>query len=193
MSSFFNDNELKEIGFKLIGSNVLVSKKASIYGAQHISLGNNVRIDDFCCLVANENEIHIGSNVHIAFFSILMGSGGIVMEDFSGLSSRVSIYSATDDYSGMTLTNPTVPSKYKTIKAGKVILKKHVIIGSGTTILPNLTIGTGSSVGANSLVTKSLDEWGVYVGTPVRFLKDRMKDLLELEKKYLNELGNELD
>lgn len=185
MDSYYNEDELNKIGFKKIGNNVKVSRKTSIYGAEHISLGSNVRIDDFCCLVANENEIIIGSYVHIAFFSILMGSGGIIFEDFSGLSSRVSIYSATDDYSGRTMTNPTVPEKYKRIYSGKVILQKHVIIGTNTTILPNVTIGYGSSVGANSLVTKSLEPWGIYVGSPVKKIKDRSQELLDYERQLL--------
>ncbi|KKP59218.1 MAG: Hexapeptide repeat-containing transferase [Candidatus Magasanikbacteria bacterium GW2011_GWC2_34_16] len=187
MDSFYSADEIKAIGFKAIGENVKISRKTSIYGAEYISIGSNVRIDDFCCLVANNNEIIIGSNIHIAFFCILMGSGGIIMEDFSGLSSRVSIYSATDDYSGLTLTNPTIPEKYKHIYSGKVVLRKHVIIGTNTTILPNLEIGVGCSIGANSLVTKSLDEWGIYIGTPVKKLKDRHKDLLKLEYEFSNE------
>lgn len=189
MDSFYSIDELRKMGFKKLGDNVKISRKTSIYGASNISIGSNVRIDDYCCLVASNNEIILGSYIHIAFFCILMGSGGIEMEDFSGLSSRVSIYSATDDYSGLSLTNPTVPEKFKKIFSGKVTLKKHVIIGTNTTILPNVEIGIGCSVGANSLVTKSLDEWGVYVGTPAKKLKDRSKELLEIEESLHSELG----
>ena len=189
MDSFYTVDELKDLGFKKLGNNVKISRKTSIYGANYISIGSNVRIDDYCCLVANNHEIILGSYIHIAFFCILMGSGGIEMEDFSGLSSRVSIYSATDDYSGLSLTNPTVPEKYKKIRSGKVILRKHVIIGTNTTILPNVDIGFGCAVGANSLVTKSLDEWGIYVGNPVSRLKDRSKELLKIEEVLHIELG----
>jgi galactoside O-acetyltransferase len=187
MESYYTESELKELGFKSYGSNVKISRKTSIYGAEFISIGDNVKIDDYCCLVANSQEIIIGSHIHIAFFSILMGSGGIIMEDFSCLSSRVSIYSATDDYSGHSLTNSTIPSKYKNIYSGKVVLKKHAIIGTNSTILPNLIIGEGVSVGANSLVNKSLDDWGLYVGNPVKRIKEKSKKLLELEPIYLKE------
>jgi galactoside O-acetyltransferase len=187
MESFYSQDELKKIGFKKIGNNVKISKKTSIYGSQFITIGDNVRIDDYCCLVANANEIIIGSNVHIAFFSILMGNAGIELGDFVGLSSRVSIYSASDDYSGNSLTNPTIPDEYKNIYTGKVKLMKHVIVGTNTTILPNLTIREGCSIGANSLIIKDTEPWSIYFGTPAKKIKERSKEILKLETKYLNE------
>lgn len=187
MSSFYDEDELSELGLKSYGKNVLISRKTSIYGADQISVGNNVRIDDFCCLVGGEKGITIGSNVHVAFHCIILGNGGVVIEDFAGLSSRCSIYSATDDYSGLTLTNPTVPFRYKKITEGEVRLGRHVIIGTNSTILPNICIGEGVSVGANSLITKNLEAWGIYIGTPAKKIKDRKKNLLELEKDYLDE------
>lgn len=47
MTSFYSEDELKSIGLKTYGENVLISRFARIYGAKNISIGNNVRIDDF--------------------------------------------------------------------------------------------------------------------------------------------------
>ncbi len=106
-TSFLSREELMEIGFKSIGENVLLSRKASIYGPENIEIGNNVRIDDFCILTG---KIKLGSYIHIAAYSALFGGEeGIIMEDFSGLSSRVSVYAISDDYSGESLTNPMIP------------------------------------------------------------------------------------
>ena len=112
MDSFLSQEELHEIGFRSLGKNVKISRKCSIYAPENISIGNNVRIDDFACMVGGGKGIAIGSYVHIAFFCVLLGRGGIVMDDFSGLSSRVAIYTATDDYYGYGLTNPTIPEAY---------------------------------------------------------------------------------
>ena len=87
---------------------------------------------------------------------------------FSGLSQSVRIYSSSDDYSGKSLTNPTVPKKYLNVKIKPVVIGRHVVIGSGSVVLPGANIGNGSSVGALSLVTKSLEEWGIYLGTPAK-------------------------
>ena len=47
MTSFMSREELEKVGFKSIGENVLISRNATIYGAGNISIGSNVRIDDF--------------------------------------------------------------------------------------------------------------------------------------------------
>ena len=108
--SFYTDEELSKIGFKVIGKNVLISKNTSIYGAEKISLASNIRIDDFCIL---SGKIEIGNHVHIGAGSYLMaGNEGICLQDFSGLSQQVCIYALSDDYSGNSLTNPTIPNKY---------------------------------------------------------------------------------
>jgi len=177
---FLERTDLLKIGFKKIGKNVLISDKASIYGASRISLGNNVRVDDFCILSAGEGGIEICNNVHIACYSSLIGNGKIKMGNFSGLSSRVSIYSSTDDYSGNYMTNPTVSSEFTNVISGDVILGEHVIVGSGSVILPNVNLGDGVAVGALSLVNKGFSDFSVVVGTPARIVKQRSKKLLDI-------------
>lgn len=182
MNSFYTKKELEEIGFKKLGKNVNISRNTSIYGANKISIGNNVRIDDFCILSGN---IIIGNQVHIAASTLLFaGESGIVLEDFTGVSSRTAIYAESDDYSGDFLTNPMIPDKYRSIIRGKVVLKKHVLVGTGCTILPGVTIGEGTSVGSMSLINKNLDDWGIYVGIPCKRIKDRSKKILMLEQQY---------
>lgn len=185
MSSFYDEKELEQLGFKKIGKGVKISRKSSIYGAHKISIGDNVRIDDFCILSGN---IELGSHIHIAAYtSLFAGDAGIVMKDFSCLSSRCAVYAISDDYSGASLTNPMIPDKYRNVEEKPVVLERHVLVGTGSTILPGVKLGEGASVGSMSLVNKSLDEWGIYVGTPCRKLRDRKKDLLQLEKSFLEE------
>jgi len=58
--SVYTDNELHEMGFASIGQNVRVSRKASIYNAAQISIGDFSRVDDFCVLSAGAGGIQIG-------------------------------------------------------------------------------------------------------------------------------------
>lgn len=184
MDSFYSEKELQSIGFKSVGKNIKLSRKTSLYGVNKISIGDNTRIDDDCLL---SGEITIGRNVHIAagcyYFA---GDAGIDVHDFVGTSSRTVIYAVTDDYSGAALTNPTIPDDLRNILKGKVILHRHSLIGTSCVILPGVEIGEGCSVGALSLITKSLPEWMVCVGIPAKPLKERKKDILELEKIYLS-------
>jgi len=119
MSNFLSENELKSIGIKRYGSNVLISRDAKFYSPHFIEVGDNVRIDDFCILSGN---IKIKDYVHIsAYASIFAGNEGVEIESYVSISSRCAIYAISDDYSGMFLANPMVP-----LKCRKVIEKKFI-------------------------------------------------------------------
>ena len=186
---YYDNNDLKPLGFKSLGTNVKIAKNCLIFGIQNISIGNNVIIDSFCSLIVpGDGYLNIGSYVHIASYCHLLASDGIELNDFCGLSQGVKIYSKTDDYSGNSLTNPTIPNAYKSIKKGKVIINEHSIIGAGCVILPNVTIGEGTSVGALSLIGSNLDSWTIYVGNPLKKLTKRSKHLLEKKQDFLTDL-----
>jgi galactoside O-acetyltransferase len=186
-SEFYCTEELINLGFREVGKKVLLHKSCIVVGVENISIGDNVRIDGFNSIISSGNGfINLGSHIHIASHCYIGAGSGLVMEDFSGLAHGVKIHTMSDDYTGRALTNSTIPVEYKKIQAGKVLIGKHSIIGSDTVILPGVIISEGCSVGAMSLVTKSLDEWGVYFGIPAKRLKTRSKKLLELETQYLN-------
>lgn len=180
--AFLERAAVEAIGFASLGNNVLISDCAKIYGAERIKIGNNVRIDDFCVISAGNGGIEIGDFIHIAVYSSLIGNGKILISDFAGLSSRVSIYSSSDDYSGLSMTNPMIPKEFKNLNNADVVVGKHVIIGSGSVILPGVVIGDGSAVGALSLVTKRCDEFCIYAGYLAKKIKERSRDLLQLEE-----------
>lgn len=177
----YSEGELNTLGFKSVGQNVKVSDRASFYNIEQISLGDNVRIDDFCVLSAGSGGIEIGRNVHIAVYSSLIGAGRIVVSDYCNISSRVSIYSSSDDYSGTFMSNPTIPSEYTNVYSASVILQEHVLIGSGSIILPGITLGKGVAVGALSLVKNDMPEFVICAGQPAKIIKARKKDLLSLQ------------
>jgi galactoside O-acetyltransferase len=178
------------MGFYRIGENVKISDKAVIYNPGSIELGDHIRIDDFCVLSAGEGGIVIGSYVHIGVFCFLTGKGKIVLEDFTGISSRVSIYSSCDDFSGQSLTNPTVIEKFKNVQHGNVLLGRHSVVGAGAVILPNVIIETGAAVAALSLVTRSVKEFTIVSGISARRVGKRKRNLLELEKLFRQEIVN---
>ncbi|TPG12982.1 acyltransferase [Sphingomonas koreensis] len=172
------------MGFKSIGENVSISTDCIIIGLGNISIGDHTRIDSGTAIFANGADITIGCNVHISGGCHLAGRGGITMEDFSGLSQGVRIFSASDDYSGAYMTNPTVPEEFTNATIEPVVLGRHVIVGAGSVILPGCSIGEGSAVGALALVAKPLAQWGIYAGNPARLVRERSRDLLAHEKDF---------
>lgn len=182
--SFLSREQLMNMGFRSLGRNVLISEKASIYGANRITIGNNVRIDDFTVL---SGDITIGRNVHVSVFcNISAGDAGVTFDDFSGLASGCHVFAESDDYSGQSLTNPTVPESYRLVTRKPVHIGRHCIVGSGSRVFPGVTLGEGCSVGAMSKVTRSTEAWSVYAGTPARRIRNRERTLLQREQEYLD-------
>ncbi len=177
-TSFYTEQELSQLGLKSYGENVRISRYAQIYSPQKISIGNNVRIDDFCILSGN---ITIGSHIHIAAYCALhAGSYSIEMEDYTGLSARATIYAAMDDFSGDYLIGPIHDDKYTNVTGGSVKICKYAQIGAGGLVFPNVCIAEGVVLAAMSMTKKSLNPWGIYAGVPARRLKDRSKNMLTL-------------
>ncbi|UXE61045.1 MAG: acyltransferase [Woronichinia naegeliana WA131] len=186
--AFLSASELLKIPFKKLGINVKISDKVSIYEPEKIEIGDYSRIDDFSVI---SGKIKIGSFVHLAVFSNLAGgSEGIVLDDFSGLAYGCHVFSQSDDYSGHSLTNPTVPDKYKKETKKMVYIGKHCIVGTSSVIFPGVHLAEGTAVGAGAVVTKSTQEWSIYVGNPAKKIKNRSKELLKLEQDFLAELNN---
>ena len=187
--SIYTKQELLDMGFAHLGNDVRISRKASIYSPEKIRIGNHVRIDDFCVL---SGKIQLGSYIHIAIQSALFGGNeGIIVEDFANISSRVVIYALSDDYTGCSMTNPMIPEKYKKVDNGRVIVGKHCIIGTASTVMPHVEIGEGCAFGAYSFIKQSCEPWGIYLGIPCKRYSERSRNLLELEKQMLEEYQNE--
>lgn len=185
--AFYRPEELETLGFLSLGKDVRISKQASIYNPELIEIGDFSRIDDFCVV---SGKVKIGRYVHFAVFNnVAGGEPGIEFEDFSGLAYGCHVFAQSDDYSGRSLTNPTVPDEFKNETKAPVLIGRHSIVGTGSVITPGVVMAEGTAVGALSLVTKSTDPWAIYFGAPARRIKARNKDLLDKERELLLRAG----
>lgn len=179
--AYLSIEELKKIGFASFGNEVYISDKASIHNPGKISIGSYVRIDDFALLSAGEGGIEIGSFIHISCYACLIGKSKITIHDFVGISIKATILSSNSDFSGRTLPDLgtfefDVDEREKdllTVNSEPVVLETHTGLGAHTVVLPGVTIGQGTVVGAQSVVYEPLNSWGIYNGNPARFIKKR--------------------
>lgn len=167
-------DELREAGVTF-GTNVSISDDVIFHNPQNLIIGDNVRIDTQCILIAGKNtKITLGSYIHIGAGTYMFGNAGnITLEDYSGTSSRCTLYTSNDDYTEGYMTNPMTPEDRRKVKIGDIILKKHVVVGCYTVILPNVILAHATSVGAHSLVSKSTQPFDLVMGTPAKCTKKR--------------------
>jgi len=183
--AYLSDKQIFKLGFKEVGKNVKISDKSSIHRPEKISIGDNTRIDDFVVISAGDGGIKIGKNIHIAVYTLLMGKGNITVEDYANFSSRVSIYSSNDDYSGKFMTNPTIDRQFTNVDDNDVYIGKHVIVGCGSVILPGAILKEGVAIGALSLVKAgTYKSFNIYAGIPTRLIKKRNTSVVKLENKF---------
>lgn len=107
-------------------------------------------------IVQNKDGLKLGFATDIGAFSYINAKYGVEIEDEVQIGSHCSIYSVS-----------TIDKKQ-----GKVILKKNCKIGSHSTILPGVTIGENSIIGANSLVISDIPANVVAFGTPAKVIRE---------------------
>lgn len=182
MTNYLTREELAELGLKEYGEDVRIGRHAVLYSPETLSLGSHVRIDDFTVV---SGTVTLGDYIQVSqFCGLYGGNAGIVMEDFTCLAGRCSVYAVSDDYTGASMTNAMVPDKYRPgIISKPVRIEKHVILGCNCVVLPGVTVAEGTSVGSMSLCNKSTEPWCIYTGIPARKKRKRRQDLLELERQ----------
>jgi lipopolysaccharide O-acetyltransferase len=117
-----------------------------------LEFGMNIQINDYVHITAMQ-QIKIGNNV-------LMASKIYISDCIHGS------YSGEEEQS-----NPDIPPMQRAYVCKPVFIEDNVWIGEFVSILPGVTIGKGSIIGANSVVTKNIPSYVIAVGTPAKPIK----------------------
>jgi acetyltransferase-like isoleucine patch superfamily enzyme len=165
---FYTNEELIDIGFKSVGKETRISKKSVFHGINNSSIGDCVRIDDFSTL---KGRIEIGNHVHISSFCSISGTGGVIkISNFCGMSTHCAFFTAIEDFINPTLTSPSINSEFSTAICGDIVMEEASKLGSSCILLPNITIGFGASVSANTIISNDVKQ-GAIVGPKSRHFK----------------------
>jgi acetyltransferase-like isoleucine patch superfamily enzyme len=182
---FFDVRKLKKCG-----KNVIIGKTVRIRYPELVELGDNTIIDDFCYI---STALETGRYCHISAGCSLIGGKGCLVKfgDFSTIAPNVVLVAGSDDYrSG--IASVSIPAKFRgNLIIGNVTLGRHCIVGSTSTVMPNVILHEGSALGSHSLAKKDLEAWMLYAGIPAREIGERSKDeILSLEKELSKTLKN---
>ena len=161
--------------------NVKTFEYTKIIGLENIEFGENIIIDDFAFIYA-KGRIKFGSFVHTGIYASITGGDKLTVGDFSAISQGVRILTATDDFKDWGFGNSTIDNQFRNVKSSPISIGKFCIIGANSVILPGVNIPEGAMIGANSVVTKDLEPWGIYVGNKKVGTRNKEEVLKNYEK-----------
>lgn len=181
---FFDINKLK-----YCGKNVIIGKTVRIRYPELVEIGDNSILDDFMYI---STALKIGKYVHVSSGCNLIGGKDsyIEMDDFSSLAPNVTLAAGSGDYTNGLITACVPLETRGSVDIGKIYIGKHSVIGANSVVLPNVTFGEGSAMGALSLASKNLDPWTLYAGNPIKKIRSRNKDeIMRLEQILIDKFS----
>ena len=140
------------------------------------SMGDPVHVDiDFHCEYGK--NIHVGNHVIINMNCTFVDNNRIDIGDRVLIASDVKIYTATHstDPSERNFSGHPDPAFWCRTYSKPIRIEDEVWIGGGAILLPGVTIGRGSVVGAGAVVTRDISPYSVAVGSPARVIKSLKK------------------
>jgi acetyltransferase-like isoleucine patch superfamily enzyme len=170
-------------GFKKFGHNSVIKWQFKIWNNDYIEIGSNTFIAENCFLAVTKNgnkipRLRIGDNCCIGANFFVACINKIEIQDNVLISDRVFISDHFHNYENINI--PVINQEL--IPKGKVLIKKGSFIGINSVIMPGVTIGKNSVVGASSVVTKDVPDYSVVTGNPARIIKRYSHTF----KKWLN-------
>lgn len=140
-----------------LGKDVCLSKFINLYGCV---IGDNTKIGAF---VEVQKNAYIGKHCKISSHTFICE--GVTIEDNVFVGHNVSFIN--DSYPRATAANGQLQTEADW-KVEPILVKKGASIGSGSTILSNVTIGENAIIGAGSVVTKDVPANTIVAGNPAR-------------------------
>jgi acetyltransferase-like isoleucine patch superfamily enzyme len=118
------------------------------------------KLTEYNWLVQNKDGFKLGYKTDIGAFTYINAKFGVTIDDYVQIGSHCSIYSLS------TIDN----------KEGKVVLKKNCKIGTHSVVMPGITIGENSIIGAFSLVNQDIPDNVLAHGIPARIIRKLTKE-----------------
>jgi len=186
-SELKTDEELGQL--KSVGRDVKIFRLAQIIKPSLISIGHGCQIDDFAWIHGGQG-LDIGNRVHICAFVTTAGGGVLKIGNYVGIACGVRIISGSDNPSGRGLTNPCIPSEFRSVERSFVELGDHAVVLTNAIILPRVKIEEGVVIMPGAVVKRNLEPWGIYDGNPAVRVCDRpRKRICEMTMQMVEKYG----
>lgn len=176
---FMGDNFRENL--KFCGSGVRLYPLAKMIRAENAELDNNCQIFDNVFIDAGK-RLRIGKYSTLTWGVLIEGGAETYIGDRVFLGPSTKLLTSTYKINGF-YTVEHLPDGCQETEYGDITIHDDAYLGANCTVMPGITIGEGAVVGSNSLVTKDLEPWTVYFGTPCRKISMREKPDMEKNEK----------
>ena len=163
------DGSFRRDQFASIGSHVVFETGVTVWNPETISIGENVYVGHRAMLKGYpKSRMTIGSDTWIGSNVFFHAAGGITIGNEVGIGPNVMILTSYHKDLGRKTALLDSPLEFK-----PVVVEDGVDIGIGAILLPGVTIGKGTQIGAGAVVTKSVEPYSVVAGNPAKVLRQR--------------------
>ena len=148
-----------------------------VRGKKYIDFGSNLTTGRYCRIEVNgihsEKKLIFGENVNIGDYVSIRCANRISIGNNVLMGSRVLIIdNSHGKYTGENQDNPNTPPNQRELVTKPIKIEDNVWIGEGAVIQQGVTIGKGSIVAANSVVTKDVPPKTIVGGVPAKRIKE---------------------
>jgi len=137
-----------------------------------VKIADTARIDSFVKIEGGQG-VNIGEYVHICSFAhINIGSGNVILEDYSGVSSGAKILGGSNKSDGKSMS-AAAPAHMQVVERKTTLLREYAFLGVNSVVMPGVTIGIGAVIGAGAVVTNDVPDYEIWAGVPAKKIGDR--------------------
>jgi acetyltransferase-like isoleucine patch superfamily enzyme len=171
MNKSHGDGTFSPEQFKKIGKNVILENGVMVFHPETIELGNNIYIGHQTILKGYyKGAFLIGDGTWIGQQCFFHSAGNIQIGKNVGIGPGVKIITSAHFEEGI-----EIPVMHSHLEYKGVIIEDDADIGTGSIILPGITIGKGAIVGAGAVVTSDVAPYDVVAGVPARKIRSRLQ------------------
>jgi acetyltransferase-like isoleucine patch superfamily enzyme len=165
----YGSGEFRREDLAAIGENVVIEHGALILKPERVKIGSNVYVGHYAILRGYDtNDLVIGNDTWIGQFCYINSAGGVEIGCRVGVGPYVKMMSSEHAEEGR-----DVPVLFCDLEFARVKVEDDSDIGMGAIILPGVTVGKGSIVGAGAVVTRDVEPYSIVAGVPARKIGER--------------------